>query len=147
MLRFWYGRSTNYISENSRNIFKSANVTKNNIFQNHKLGVVFVFIALFILILNIIILGSVKLPKTIRMRFLVIFWTIFSLLVATIYQSKLVAILMKPMYEHQISNVREMLDFPLKIIFIHDYTEVSSLIVFKSSVVNQETHGHQYHSI
>lgn len=74
-----------------------------------------------------LLLGSVKLPLTLKLRFLVIIWTFFSLILATLYQSQLVSMLLKPVYEHQISNSEELLNSSLKIWFINDFITVRIL--------------------
>lgn len=50
-----------------------------------------------------------KYPRTSPLRILFITWVYVSLILTTLYQSKLLAILIQPKYEYQISNVDEIL--------------------------------------
>lgn len=52
--------------------------------------------------------GGISLPYSATMRILVIFWAFFALLLATLYQSQLLSIMLTPVFEHQISNGKEL---------------------------------------
>lgn len=54
--------------------------------------------------------GGVETPKHWNLRFLVVIWSMASLLLNTAHQCQLTGILTSPLYEHQISNVKEMVD-------------------------------------
>lgn len=64
-----------------------------------------------------LLLGPYKLPKTSTMRCLVIFWVVCSFLLGTVYQSQLLSILTTPIYEHQISNLKELAESSITIKF------------------------------
>lgn len=54
--------------------------------------------------------GSTQMPTPSSIRTLLIFWTMFSLIVYTSYQCQLISILTKPQYENQISSMEEILN-------------------------------------
>lgn len=67
--------------------------------------------------------SGVKLPKTAPMRLLVIFWVLFTLLLASLYQSQLVSVMTQPIYERQISTTSELVESSLDIVFLGDFLE------------------------
>lgn len=75
--------------------------------------------------LYILLQGSLAIPKAWKLRFVVIIWSISSLMLFTAHQCQLTGILTSPMYEHQISNTKELVDSklgcgyyePLKVLF------------------------------
>lgn len=67
--------------------------------------------------------GGVKLPNTAPMRLLVIFWVLFTLLLASLYQSQLVSVMTQPIYQRQISTTSELVESSLDIVFLGDFLE------------------------
>lgn len=67
---------------------------------------------------KVLLQGSISQPKHILNRIVFIIWTLTSLLLFTAYQSQLISILTKPLYEHQISNVGELLQTDLIIGYV-----------------------------
>lgn len=64
----------------------------------------------FLVCWSILLQAATKIPKNLVMKILFIFWVLFSLVLSTSYQSQLINILTNPFYEHQISNVQELLE-------------------------------------
>lgn len=56
----------------------------------------------------ILLQGSVLTPRTWKLRSVVIIWSLSSLLLFTAHQCQLTGILTSPLYDHQISNLKEM---------------------------------------
>lgn len=75
-------------------------------------------------------LGSYNFPQNIVTRILVTVWVFIGFFLASAYQSQLLSILTTPIYEHQISNLQELVDSNLKIefeeIFMSGFTEHGS---------------------
>lgn len=76
-----------------------------------------------------LLMGSVSSVLLSRLKSLVISWTIFALLITTAYQSQFLTILMKPIYEDQVSNEEEILAARLDIIMLHEpYTIIQACL-------------------
>lgn len=63
---------------------------------------------------RVLLQGNVKNPKNNLLRMLVITWTMSCLLLFTAHQCQLTGILTSPMYEHQISNLEELVTSDLE---------------------------------
>lgn len=67
----------------------------------------------FLICWSVLLQTAAKLPKSLAMKILFISWVLFSLVLCISYQSQLISILTNPFYEHQISNVQELLESKL----------------------------------
>lgn len=72
------------------------------------------FSGVFLIVWQTLAQNAAKFPLSNSMRVLYITWTFFCLLWCCIFQSKLTSVLTRPKYEHQISNVQELLKSKLK---------------------------------
>lgn len=76
-----------------------------------------------------LVMVSFRLPKNVILRLVVICWVITCWLVASAYQSKLLSILTKPVYEKQITTLEELVASDYKIVHFGSlYTIPESLI-------------------
>lgn len=79
--------------------------------------------------------GGVDTPRHWNLRFLVVVWSMASLLLNTAHQCQLTGILTSPLYEHQISNVKEMVDSNLEFGF---YPVLKSLYKDSTSAAHKK---------
>lgn len=81
---------------------------------------------------------SVIQPRNKFGRALFIFWTYTTILLFTAYQSQLISILTKPIYENQISNTQELLNSNLKlsaVLVSNNQTLISKLYNSKKEII------------
>lgn len=61
----------------------------------------------------ILLQGSFTVPHAWKLRFVVLIWSMSSLLIFTAHQCQLTGIITSPLYEHQISNLKELVESDL----------------------------------
>lgn len=66
--------------------------------------------------------GSIPVRRSIK-HYIVVFWTLYSLLICTSYQSQLLSVLTRPIYEDQISTMQELLNSPIRYIYTNSTLE------------------------
>lgn len=93
--------------------------------------------------------GGISLPYSVTMRILVICWALFALLLATLYQSQLLSIMLTPIFEHQISNSKELAESSFRIYMKEDFfmrlnnsgRPIDKVIIQKAIMLNPIDHS------
>lgn len=86
---------------------------------------------------NLLGVSQISNPATRFLRLSFLAWVIFSFYVSQFYQTKLMSVLSKPGYEHQIANIEEAIDFGLSVGFI---SQIKSWFENSTDITTQIIH-------